>query len=113
MNEPDAITLIRSTGNITTTPPANTGLVDNFKVACLPDDYFKKNFKGDACIFTNFKEGKYWDAWKRNDLATTRAQDTVKVLDSDYRAETNDESSLFKEKQTFMHAVFDKTLQTD
>ena len=33
MNHPDSISLTSSTGDITTTPPASTGLADNFKVA--------------------------------------------------------------------------------
>ena len=48
-----------------------------------------------------------------NTLDTARAQDVAEVLNPDYRAVTGDDVALFKEKQKFMHAVFDKTLQTD
>ena len=41
VNHPDAISLIISTGDITTTPPANIGLVEKFKVSCSPDDSSK------------------------------------------------------------------------
>ena len=42
VNHPDAIVLMSSTCNITTTPTANTGLADNFKVACshLQESHF-------------------------------------------------------------------------
>jgi len=35
------------------------------------------------------------------------------VLNPNYRAVTADNKALFAEKNKFMHAVFDKTLQTD
>ena len=41
VNQPDSIALISSSGDINTTPHVNTRLVDNFKVACSPDDSFK------------------------------------------------------------------------
>ena len=40
-------------------------------------------------------------------------QDVAEVLNPDYRPATEDDVNLFREKQKFMHAVFDKTLQTD
>ena len=73
VNRLDDVSLTSSTHNITTAPPANTGLAHNFKVACSPSNSYKKSIKIDAIIFTNFKEGKYWDAWLRNALAIARA----------------------------------------
>ena len=58
VNHPDTIALIRSTGDITNTPHANTGLADNFKVSYSPADLFKKYIKRDASLFNTFKEVK-------------------------------------------------------
>ena len=64
-------------------------------------------------ILSTFKDGKYWDTWRRNTLAIARAQDVAEVLDTDYHPVTTDNVSLFQEKKKFIHAVFDKALQTD
>ena len=95
---PDDIALMSSTGESTTKTPANTGLSDNFKVTFSPVDSFKKSIKRDSGIFTNFKEGKYWENWHRNTLATARAQNAAELLNSDYCAVTTDDVNLFKEK---------------
>ena len=75
VRHPDAISLISSTGDTTATLPANSGFADNFKVAYSLVESFKKSIKRDASIFTTFKEGKYWDTWRRNTLATSRSQE--------------------------------------
>ena len=62
VNHLDDIELIISTGYITVTSPANTGLVDNFKVAYSPADSFKNSIKRDTSLLTTFKEGAHWDA---------------------------------------------------
>ena len=54
---PDAITLIISTGDMTVTPPANTGLAENFKVAYSLDYSFKKYVKRDASIILLLRKG--------------------------------------------------------
>ena len=36
VNHPDAMVLVSSTCDMTTIMPANSGLADNFKVACSP-----------------------------------------------------------------------------
>ena len=98
---------------MTTTSPTNNGLADNFKVAYSPADSFKKSIKRNASLFTTFKEGKYWDTWCRNTLATARAHDVAEVVNPDYLPVTADYVNLFKEKHKFMHAIFDKMSQTD
>ena len=70
VRHPDCIELVRSTGDITTTPPTNTGLV-----FYSPAYYFKKNIKRDTSLFTTFKEGKYWDNWCRKTIATDISRD--------------------------------------
>ena len=109
VNHPDAIALVSSTGDMTTTPPAKTGLVHNFKVTSFLSDSFKNSIKRDASLFNTFKEGNYWGAWRRNALATTRAQDIAGVINPDYRPVTEDDVNIFKEKQKSMCAAVDKT----
>ena len=88
VNHPDYNALIMSTGEITNKPPTNTVLAHNFKVTYSPADSFKKSIKRDAGIFTTFKEGKYWDTWRRNTLATTSARRSrsakFRLSDSDF-----------------------------
>ena len=45
VGHPVAMALVRSTGNMTATPLANTALTYNFKVACAPDESFKSPLK--------------------------------------------------------------------
>ena len=96
MNHADAIALISSMWDITAKPPTNTGLVDNFKVNYSLADSFKNSIKRDSGIFTTFKEGKYWDAWRKKTLATSRAQDAVEVINSDHLSATDDDVNFFK-----------------
>ena len=90
VNHLNAIALIIAIDHTTTTPPANTGLVDNFKVSQFPASLFKKSIKRDASIFTTFKEGKHWNTWHMNSLGITRVQDTAEVLNPDHCPVTND-----------------------
>jgi hypothetical protein len=111
--DPDSMALLNSTLDVTTQPHPNTGLADNYKTTYSQADSFKRSIKRDASIFTTFKDSKQWDTWRRNTVATARAQDVAEVLNPNYRAVTAEDKALFKEKQKFMYAVFDKTLQTD
>ena len=113
VNHPHAIELIRSTCDITTAPPANTGLTDNFKVAHSPAYSLKKSIMWDASLFTTFKEVKNWGTWRRNELDTARVQDLSEMLNPNHRAVTNYHVNLFKENQKLMCAVCDKTLYSD
>ena len=75
VSHPDDVALISSIGDITVKPPSNTRLVDNFKVTCSPDDYFKKSIKKDVCLRTTLKYGKICDTWRRKTLFPDRVQD--------------------------------------
>ena len=57
MAHPDSIALMRTTCDIITTPPANTGLVDNLKFAYSLSESFKKHVKIDASIFKTLRKG--------------------------------------------------------
>ena len=74
---------------------------------------FKRGIKRDTSLFPVFKEDKQWDNWRRTTNAQGRAQDVAEVLDSTYTPTTAEDKALFKEKQTYMFAVFEKTLMTD
>ena len=78
-----------------------------------PIESFKRRINRDSIQFFNFKEGKHWDTWRRNTIATARAQDMDKVLDPDCATLTQEEMSLFSETQKFIQSVFSTTLQTD
>jgi hypothetical protein len=60
-----------------------------------------------------YKDEKQWDTWQRSTLAQARAQDVAEILDRDYAPTSSEERDLFTEKQKFMYAVFERTLQTD
>ena len=99
MIHPDDIALVISTCDITATLSTNTGFAENFKVTYSLDDSFKKSIKREASLFTTFKEGKYWDSWRRNTLTTSRAQDTAKVLNPNYLPVTDDDVNLLEKSR--------------
>ena len=49
-----------------------------------PDDIFKKRIKKDNSLFSNFKDGKFWDNWRRSTTCTSNANDVTYVLYSCY-----------------------------
>ena len=76
-----------------------------------PAALFKKGIKRDTTLFNTLKENKHWDSQKRHIVATARAQEVKEVL-TNYVPITNKDKELFKEKQKFMHSVFDRILLT-
>ena len=103
----DRLRMLIFTGNITCNPPPELAASSrSCSHQLTPVESFKRSIKWYSSQFTNFKEGKYWDTWRRNTLATARAQDLDKVLDPDYAPLNQEEMKLFSEKQTFMHYVF-------
>ena len=64
-------------------------------------------------MFSNFKDGKFWNNWRRSTIATTNVQDVVDVLDSDHSLTSPEEIALFYEKKKFILSAFDKVLHTD
>ena len=109
-NHPDSMALIIITADMTATLPSSSKLDEKLKVSYSPAESFKKSIKKYSSFFDTFKEGKHWDTWRRNILATDRLQDIAKVINPDYRPVTQDDVNLLKEKQKFMCVVFDKTL---
>ena len=74
---------------------------------------FKKEIKRDPALFLVLKEDNQWDSWRRNLIATARAQDVGEVLELTYSPSTLEEDKLFDEKKKFMHSVFERVLKTD
>ena len=74
--------MLEATGDITSDPAPGFDKSSGSSTSQLtPVESFKRSIKRDLSQFSNFKEGKYWDKWRRNTLATSRAQDLDKVLD--------------------------------
>lgn len=112
---PTNMSLISSTGDLTIAPPPSflSPSTAPSTATCTPAEHFKKSIKRDASLFKTFSDGKFWDNWRRNTLATARAQDIEVVLDLTQTPSTNEDKDLFKEKQKFMCSVFSTTLLTD
>ena len=113
VEHPNAKKLLLSTGDLTRNPPPGLGLPPNFRNSQTPAETFKKSIKRDATLFPTFKDGKFWDNWRRSTLAVARAQDVEEVLNHDYIPLTDPEIDLFTEKKKFMYSVFTSVLQTD
>ena len=60
-----------------------------------------------------FKEEKQWDAWNRSVTSIAQTHDVFEVFEAGYSPANADERNLFKEKQKFVHAMFDQNVLTD
>jgi len=78
-----------------------------------PVDNFKRGLKCDPSLFMLFKDGKLFDSWQCSTVAQACAQDVAEILYPIYVPRTQDDIDLFQEKQKYMFAVFERTLQTD
>lgn len=80
-----------------------------------PVHEFRKGIKRDITQFSLLKSDQHWDAWNRTMGAQARAQDLSEVLNPMYTPRPTDLTAveLFDEKQKYMYAVFERTLQTD
>jgi hypothetical protein len=74
---------------------------------------FKRGIKRDPSQFPILKDDNQWDGWNRSHIAQARAQGVVDVMNSEYKPTTTEDKALFEVKQTYMFAVFEKTLLTD
>ena len=74
---------------------------------------FCHGIKRNTSQFIPLKDDAAWDNWNRGTIAQARAQDLDEVLDPNYIPATVEATELFKEKQKFMYAMFEKTLLTD
>ncbi len=74
---------------------------------------FKRGIKRDIGLFSTLKQDKQWDVWQRATIAQARAQDLSEVLDGNYVPVIPTDQALFREKQKYMYAVFERTLLSD
>jgi hypothetical protein len=74
---------------------------------------FKRGIKRDLSQFPILKDDKQWDGWNHSHIAQARAKCVVDVMNSEYKPTTTEDKALFEVKQTYMFAVFEKTLLTD
>ena len=105
LDVPATPTSTRSSGSMGTTSRSN------FTRDPVAD--FCRGIKRDVSHYSVLKDEKQWDAWSRSTVAQARAQDVDDVINPAYTPTNNAEKTLFKEKQKFMFAVFERTLLTD
>jgi hypothetical protein len=74
---------------------------------------FKRGIKRNPSQFPILKDDKQWDGWNCSHNAQARAQGVDDVMNSTYKPSTTEVKALFEVKQTYMFAVFEKTLLTD
>ena len=91
MRDPSRKRHLESTVDITSNPtPGFAGSSGSSLHQLTLVESFKRSIKRDSSQFTNFKEVKCWDNWRRKTLITARSQDVDKVLDLDYTPLTHD-----------------------
>ena len=75
---------------------------------------FKKSIKREVSHYPILKDERYFEAFKRNLLATATTHGCEEVLDGTFRpANSRDDQELFQQKKYFMYGVFNKGLQSD
>jgi hypothetical protein len=74
---------------------------------------FKKGIKHDAALYPILSQDMQWDLWNRSVVSLARAQSVEQVLDNKYLPVLLDEIALFSEKNNYLYAVFERTLQLD
>ena len=99
------------------------GIKINKHYNCKPTSYniksidlvreFKKGIKRDQNLFPILNRESAWDNYHQALLVQTKAQDLEDIIISTYIPQDDEGQLLFDEKQKFMTAVFQKTLQTD
>ena len=66
---PESTKILQSSGDLSTNHPPGLSGSSGSSGRCsqqpIPVESFKRSIKRDSSNFTNFKEGKHWDAWRR------------------------------------------------
>ena len=92
---PDQTTRASQDSDIRTPVPKS---LSSSNQTSTPAQAFKKSIKRDATLFPTFKDGKYWDNWRRSSLAIARAQDAEDVLNHNCAPLNDLDNDLFTEK---------------
>lgn len=76
---------------------------------------FQKGIKRNKADYTELKDDKQWDGWRRATIATARSHGCEVIFDSSFVPDPSDADAyaVFKEKQKFMYSVFEEKLKTD
>jgi hypothetical protein len=82
------------------------------KYARTPADDFRRGVKRDKGHYTELKDEKQWDEWKRNTISTIFAHGIENIISPAYTPSTPDDIALFNEQNKFMFDVFNTTLKT-
>ena len=94
----------RSTMSSSTTKSSN---------ARSPAEEFRRGIKRDKLDYPLFTDERYWDKFRRQLISTARAHGVSRVLDSNFKPVTTEDTELFHEQQVFMYSVFDRCLLTE
>jgi hypothetical protein len=100
---------------ISSAPVPNLNTAPNVVVSTVQAELatFCKGIKHDAAIYPTITQDAQWDSWNRSIVSTARAQSVEDVLNPKFKPVLQEEVLLFSEKQKFMYAVFERTIQTD
>ena len=75
-----------------------------------PIESLNRSIKRYSSQFTDFKDGKCWDAWRMNALVTDIAQNVGNVTNPDCAPLTQEDAHLINKKHKFMHSMFSTDL---
>ena len=73
---------------------------------------FRRGLKRDKTHYTELKDEKQWDEFKRTTIATVYAHGCENVIDPSFAPSTPDEDALFEEQKKFMYDVWTTILKT-
>jgi hypothetical protein len=93
--------------------PSYNGTIFGSPSVSNPGTPAARGIKRDPSQFPILNDDKQWDGWNRSHNAQARAQGVEDVMNSTYTPTTTEDKALFEVKQTYMFAVFKKTLLTD
>jgi hypothetical protein len=76
---------------------------------------FNRGIRRDASTYPTLKDQRHWNGWNRAVISQARAHDVSEVFDPTFVPDVNDPvaQELFQQKQNFVYAVLNKTVQTD
>ena len=91
-------------------PPATQG--SRSTSTYNPASDFRKGIKRDKTHYTEIKDERQWDEFKRKTIATAYAHGCENVINSSYVPASSDDAILFEEQKKFMYDVWTTILKT-
>ena len=95
---------------VPTAPPAAQG--PRSTSTYNPASDFRRGIKRDKTHYTEIKDEKQWDEFKRKTIATAYAHGCENVINSSYVPISSDDVVLFEEQKKFMYDVWTTILKT-